>query len=79
MSQGSIRVWCSNRRSPCSGLVCLGAILFIAGCTGRGGPTAPTSVTATIQPGHLAHDEATGSAVSHGMTSDDKGYIDGSC
>jgi hypothetical protein len=73
----SFRVHRSTRLSLISGLVCLGAVFFVAACTQRGGPTAPTSLAATVEPVHVAHDETTGSAVSHGMTSGDKGYIDG--
>lgn len=60
-----------------SGPVCLGAVLLVAGCMERDAPTRPSSLTTTVQSAHAAHDGETGSPVSHGMTSDDKGYIDG--
>ena len=59
-------------------LVCLGAFLLAAGCMEPNAPTTPTSLTSAVQPTHIgSHDRTSGSMVSHGLKSADKGYIDG--
>lgn len=56
-------------------VLCLGAVLLVAGCMERSAPTRPASLPTTAL--HIAHDGAHGSPVGHGKKSDDKGYIDG--
>ena len=67
---------CRRRRSLIGGF-CLLAVVLVAGCRERAVPTTPTSLPATDQLGHMAHEAEPGPMASHGNASPDKGYIDG--
>jgi len=58
-------------------LVCLGAVLFAAGCMESSAPVKPTTVGAVAESAQVGQHRPVGSMAAHGVASGEHGYIDG--